>query len=455
MPTLPSALTSADCQHVAFQCYHGTQWSVFYDGQEGHRYLRVHSLTFSASGAHFAYVGDDTRSNAVLVLDGKEGPAYNMIAPESLKFSPDGGRLAYVIGFPCTNSVMFDAHNRWVPSRVVVDGKESRNYLGLVTRGLLFSPDGNHLAYKASLEEVLTANHVSLSVIVRDGVDSQPYQAILQGTWVFSPDSQHLAFVGKRGGKCFVILDGQESPPHDEVESDTVMFTPDSQRLVYRARRGENWFLVVGGKELMRDKDGDPRRAAFSPNTQRMALLVKRDSSDHWLLDGKLGPPFDGVTALLFSPDSQRTFYVGQRANQWHAVVDGVEGPGCERVADTPENFSADSKHVAYLCGRDNKFRLVLDGKLGPEYDWAGAVPVFSKNGKHVAFAASRGSVPSDGRQPEGTWIVVDGRESKPYSRILNLAFVDNNTVRAIALRFNDQTMEPELVRVELEIPES
>src|SRR5215475_1622507 len=61
MPALPAALVSADCQHVAFPSQHGPRWSVYFDGQEGEHYRRVHSLTFSASGARFAYVGEKSQ----------------------------------------------------------------------------------------------------------------------------------------------------------------------------------------------------------------------------------------------------------------------------------------------------------------------------------------------------------------------------------------------------------
>ena len=454
MPVLGAAVVSSDCQHVAFPSQHGLQWSVCYDGQEGERYRRVHSLTFSTFGSHFAYVGQKTQSNSVLVLDGKEGQPYEDIAPDSLKFSLDGGRYAFVIGLPFTNSLKTETGKLWAPSRVVVDGRESRNYESVATRDLLFSPDGKHLAYLASLSQVLSSNH--MDVVVRDGVDSQPYQGVLDGTPVFSLDSQHLAFAAQRNGKWFVVLDAKESSPWDAVANNSVMFAPDSQRLIYRAKRGEDWFLMVGGKAFIRDENGIPQMAFLGPDNRHMALLVRRQSKDHWLVGGKLGPAFDEVTKLFFSPDSHRTIYSGQRGNQWNVVVDGVEGPPCEEVGLAPAHFSPNSRHVGYVCRRDNKYRLVLDGKEGPEYDYVASAFVFSANSEHVAFLGSHEPMPASDKQPVSTFIVVDGSESKPYAGIIPiLSFVGNNTVRAIALRLNDQTADLELVRVEIKIPES
>ena len=448
MPTLSDAVVSADCLHVAFPCKHGAQSSVFYDGQEGQNYQRVHSLSFSASGAHFAYVGVETPSNAVLVLDGRDGPAYQGIAPESFKFSPDGQRHAFVVGLPFTNALRV-AGKLWAPSRVVVDGKESRDYHYIATRSLAFSPDSKHLAYHASLSPVPTEKN--LSVVVRDGVESPPYEEILQGTPVFSPDSQHLAFGSQRDGKKFAVLDGNERGPYDEIGG--VMFTPDSKKLVYHAKRGDRWFLVSDEKETGLAEEGLPGGAVFSPDSQRMAVFVEKGRRHCWLVDGKPGPEFDGVFGLTFSPDSQRFIYTGKRASQFSVVIDDVESRAYEGVVNSLVHFSPDSRHVAFLAKRDQMYRLVLDGKEGAEYDWPGQRIAFSPDSQHVAFLAGRGRVSSPDQQPDRVFVVVDGRESGAYAGILpSLVFVGNNTVRVIAVRLNDLTMQLELARVELDV---
>ena len=114
----------------------------------------------------------------------------NGIPTNSLKFSPDGLRYAYVIGISNSNPELkipydVDEHGasavrpnstggrRMVwggPARVVLDGKESRDYYSLATRKLLFSPDGKQLAYHASLSAVPTLE--DLDVVVRNGIES-------------------------------------------------------------------------------------------------------------------------------------------------------------------------------------------------------------------------------------------------------------------------------------------
>ena len=470
-----AAVLSSDCQHVAIPCQRGLRWTVLHDGAEGPSYQGVHSLTFSPVGARLAYVGKKGLNQDVLVLDGKEGLVQHSIAPNSLKFSPDGLRYAYAIGVSNSlgdNPPLFEVDEKGASpagpnvtakkrmryggaTRVVVDGKESRDYFSVATRKILFSPDSRHVAYHASASERPTMP--DLSVVVRDGVESKPYVQILEGTPVFSPDSQHLAFAGKRDGKWVLVLDGKESEAYDGIDDSFFAFSPDSRHLVSRARHGDRWFALVDGKELKLTEDGASGWVVFSPNSQRMAVVLFRGDKQNWLIDGKFDPTFDSVAKLTFSPNNQRFTYPGARGNQWYAVTDGVESRGYEMIINSPGTpFSPDSHHVAYLTKRDAKFRLLLDGKEGSEYDHVEPFLAFSPDSRHVAFLAGRGRVVSPGDQGEQVVVVVNGRETKPYVGIFPcVAFVGSGTVRVIAVRMNHETADYELVRVEVAVPET
>jgi hypothetical protein len=201
-----AAVLSSDCQHIAIPCQHGLRWTVFLDGAEGPSYQGVHSLTFSPAGARLAYVGNKGLDQDVLVLDGKEGAVQN-IAPSSLKFSPDGLRYAYAIGVSNStgeNSLMFDLDEKGASpassngagkkrmryggaTRVVVDGKESRDYYGVATREILFSPDSRHVAFLAGRGRVVSPGDQGEEVVVVvDGRETGPYVGIFPG----------VAFVG-------------------------------------------------------------------------------------------------------------------------------------------------------------------------------------------------------------------------------------------------------------------
>jgi S1-C subfamily serine protease len=75
---------------------------------------------------------------------------------------------------------------------------------------------------------------------------------------------------------------------------------------------------------------------------------------------------------------------------------------------------SPDRRHIAYAFRQaDGRQAVAVDGKPGRFYDWILGTPVFSADGKHLAYAA--GSI-VDRRL---VWrIVIDGVEGKPYDRI-------------------------------------
>ena len=101
------------------------------------------SLTFSPDSRRVAYVvwrsavsllPPDTGYTQSVVVDGAVGKRYDKVA--ALAFSPNGRRVAYVAF--------------WGTGRlVVVDGREGKPFALIAPPGPLFSPDGRHVAYAA------------------------------------------------------------------------------------------------------------------------------------------------------------------------------------------------------------------------------------------------------------------------------------------------------------------
>jgi hypothetical protein len=192
---------------------------------------------------------------------------------------------------------------------------------------------------------------------------------------VISPDFRHAAFITTRGTRQqAVIRDGIEEKAYDEVGS--IRFSPDSQRLAYQASHGGKGMVVMDGRE---------------------------------------GPPFDGLGEgnPVFSPDGKRTAYVGMRRKNpagMFVVVDGKEGPAMDELIDSPV-FSPDSRHVAYGAQRGMRKFVVLDGKEGPHFDLVALDPplTFSPDSQRLAYVAS--SLPQ-------MVAVVDGKPSKEFEKI-------------------------------------
>jgi hypothetical protein len=455
-----SIVVSDDGQHIAFVVRRGLKSTVWHDGAEGTPYQRISRIMFSPVRAHLAYIASKSADSEVVVLDGKELATHPSISTNSLRFSPDGKRIAYVFAAPTNRAVtipplfrMLDGQltkvGAFTPLSVVVDGQPGREYRG-ISPELLFSPDSKHLAY--SVELAPAANRtVGLECIVLDGVESDYYDGFLEGTPVFSTDSQRFAFAARRDGKWYTVLDGKQGQAYDTIPSSSLAFSPDSQRLVYRAEREGKRFLVVAGEEISPAGKDDFSHPIFSPDSQRMAIHVTRAQKELWLIDNHAGPEYDGVGILLFSPDSHRTAYTGRRDGQWYLVLDGVESQAFEQMEDSSQ-FSPDSRQFLWIAKRRGKYRLVSNlQEQGAEYDRAGKVKI-SPDSRHVAFFAMRGGVV--GNASDNDFIVVDGREGPPYGGIFRLAFDGNRTIHAIGMRANPETFEDEIVRIKLLITE-
>lgn len=257
---------SRDGRHVAFAAAAGGTTFVVIDGVEGRARPAddpVHplSLLFSPSGAAAYVVGPRGRVRAV--IDGVEGRPYEQVFDDSIAFSPEGRRFAYV-------AVRGGADGAPPRSVVVVDGKEGPPHQGVVPGSIRFSPDGRRFAYLS--ERSGPDGAVRRSAVV-DGVEGKPYDWVCDAP-VFSPDGRHYAYVAQRriaarppaapalgaapvppparnsrddvsAFESFAVVDGAEAGPYPWVRGD-LQFTPDARRVAYLAAAADPRFTEAG-----------------------------------------------------------------------------------------------------------------------------------------------------------------------------------------------------------------
>jgi hypothetical protein len=151
----------------------------------------------STDNRHVAYVCSNN-SGKFVITDKKQDFMYPDINIDSLVFSPNGLRVAYL-------AKQFDY---WF---VIVDGKKfgtsSRNYSEILTGSIVFSPDSKRVAYVAR-------DNNQLYVII-DNTESGPFVEINIPTLVFSPDSKHLAYLAKEFSKWAVMVDNDKGREYD------------------------------------------------------------------------------------------------------------------------------------------------------------------------------------------------------------------------------------------------
>jgi len=203
------------------------------------------------------------------------------------------------------------------------------------------------------------------------------------------------------GEKQRMPIDGVEGPLYDEVNF--ARFSKGGLHSYYMARRGEQWMAVVDGKE------GPPFNGVtewpwFSPDGRRVAYLAGRGTKGRVTISEE--PSWES-NSRVFTP--WRCGYTGWGIGDLKLtlVVDGKEPQGNDE--NDKGVFSPDSRHFAYAAARGGKWRVVLDDAEGKPYDKIAGFPVFSPDSQHLAYAAKSG---------EKWAAVVDGREGRGYDNV-------------------------------------
>jgi len=403
-------------------------------------------LTCSSNGSHLAYVAvPPGTSHFVAVLDGKEGKPYELIG--RLVFSPDGKRLAYSARISSSPP----------KSCLVVDGRECPPFCSqIIDETLRFSPDSKRIAWVACTDEG--------QKLVLDGVEGKPWFSV--SSPVFSPDSKHIAYIATPAemGTQFVVLDGKPTQPAVEgvnmkfrsikdkitpgILEGSLCFSPDSKQIAWvcasNIKGSIRMQAVVNGMpgkdydrilRLSENLDSGAGYIRFSPDGKRFAYIVDKGFRGRYVVvDGQEQPrKCWSVKDLIFSPDSRSFAYADQGMGGNMVILNGRNvASGVLREGSLM--FDPTSRHLAFTGdARQNRVRgkaLYLDGKPGKVYPGVSNA-VFSPDGLHFAYMAINNTT-------HQSWFVVDGIETGPYSDFVpgsDIVFEKSESVRTIISR--------------------
>jgi hypothetical protein len=211
---------------LAYAAAVGKEVFAVVDGKEGPRYegVRYPGTVFGPQGKRVAYAVRRA-GKAGVWIDEQESRWYHMVDHESFAFSPDGTRFA------------FAAKQSDKEALVVLDGADGPLFSEV--SHLRFNSDGSRFAYAArqDLQHWLVVDEKRLG----------PYDRVLGRTLTFSPDGKHYACVVFKEGSCRILSDGVLGPVCDAVVSQLV-FSPGSDHLAYVARvlnKGRRDYAVV------------------------------------------------------------------------------------------------------------------------------------------------------------------------------------------------------------------
>jgi WD40 repeat protein len=291
------------------------------DGKKSLDYLDCSGFLFSADSKHLAYLATASNQKVVVVLDGRESDAHDAVDASTLKFSPDGTRLAYVVTDQGSQHAVVDG--KVGPASGLIDG-----------RSFQFSPDGQHYRYK------IRGNSGAWTVVMDDLPSSAtPAPSEL----VTTADGRHSAAVVIKDFESSVqsaqvLLDGK---PVGGTFSrvDQLQICADGTRVAFIANYPPDagkplTYAVLGGSDGVRDGPGARRieRVLLSPDGQHVAYAATEEGTNHYVVvDAFRGPAYEqvfpGLTdrfeGLQFRPDGSLEFLAVMDKKLQHIALSG------------------------------------------------------------------------------------------------------------------------------------
>ena len=371
---------------------------------------RVKEFGWSADGKHWACIASDKKDEQVLwvVIDGKREKSYSDV---TLPIFGADGHSAYIALDLERGSVL------------MIDGKIEEHYRN--HDAFAWSPDGKKLAY--------TARKDDQKVVVVEGLESQPYDDVWQLQW--APDGSTVFYAAKLQSDWFCVVNGKKGEVFDAVRD--LQMLPDGKTLAYCAYEGD-WAVVIGTRRHAGyPKIGAP---AFSADGKTMGYVAENDDVPCLIIgpvaggpvtkfgpaeelgppafnrDGTVwayrkkvgkesvvvgrsapgqpalatGDPYDQVSDPVLNPDGTIVAYSASTGARQYLVVGEQKAKKFSLVDRI--SFGPDGKTVAFRAGAYAKQLVVAGESRSGEYDEVVSGPVWSADGRKVAFTARSGA---------------------------------------------------------------
>jgi hypothetical protein len=360
-----SLVLSPDGAHLAYPGMTASGWEVVHDGRRSRPWRGIGQIVLSRDGMHLAYAALDDEGWRV-VRDGALGPIVDAIMSNTISFSPDGRRLAWV-GQRAGLSYLF---------------LDDRTYGGFSLIGRpTFSGDSRRFAFVAARGRSLRATV--------DGEQQPQFEEIVE--LAFSEDGERVGYFGLRNHRWHAVVDGQVGPPFELLAS--LRF--GGGRAAYLAKEGDRWHLMVDGARVATHDEIAHRTLCFTGSEPRYAA---RDGAV-WSAGG---PALDSIDALVCR--GARWAYVG-RSGDRAVVMEGEREVGRYARADAPV-FSHDGR-LAFIAVDREAFVQIDDRRHAVKLPLLGTL-VLSPDGRHFALLCAD-------REARRLHLYVDGAKVQAY----------------------------------------
>jgi hypothetical protein len=223
----------------------------------------------------------------------------------------------------------------------------------------------------------------------------------------------------------------------------------DRRRYAYFGRVGDTYYPVIDGA-TGEPSDRDPTlplrgwRDHFDspylcPSGNHLAYPVLKGDSAFMVIDGKKDGPFTWMWPPVWSDDESHCGYIAGIKGKLRVVVDHAVDVRFQALGGAPV-FSKDGRRVAFVAldDRDKQF-VVIDGTPSDTYGDVDQL-TFSPGGQHVAYVAwTVAKTEQRNGKPGHCFVVLDGRRQETYDKIGNLTFSGDGRHLAFSARLGDR----------------
>lgn len=365
---------------------------------------------FTADNSMLLAISPASASNPkpALLVNGK--PVVSEIGVGKIVASPVGNRYAAFIqtGTQNYNSV-FTLYIDGKP----VPGAES-------AQEVWFSKDGKH--YAAACTNISAR---SMFMVV-DGKKHREYQGMSTEKVYWTPDGSKFIYTVTSGGRSFLVVNEQEFPINALMGHEPIIMPPVGNRVAFGTRDGSNrnFSLMLDGKEVLAaDVSPVDNTITFSPDGSRFAYLygpVGRNEITGIVLDGEaktdIVPGYFRLwksslvqnKGIEFSPDGKHYIISGTKTDtkEYGTYIDGKLFYAASRGVFNP-TFTPDSRHLLWFADE----KAAVAGQQSPTVVYADGVEQLRVNGWF--FRETNSWVMDDAGVV--TFLAADGNQVKRY----------------------------------------
>jgi hypothetical protein len=330
--------------------------------------------------AHMEGKPKKLQSNATVVHNGTVVGTYPDVIPFSLELSPAGTSVAFgVVQWKTWNLPVY-----WI----VRDGDrfestghytEDVEFKGLAVPW--FSPDGGRVAYMISVKK-------KRRIMVDEECVFSSQHARIENPW--SADGKQLALVSFKNGKERLVVDGDAAAAAAAlrvvVAPDTYVADDEGEAAFFIDGKA-----CLAAREVhlaAASLSGD--RFALSVTDHDGALKVLHVAAPCKTLETWQGEDWREVSDLTLSPDGKRVFFAAHGdGGPDAALLPEPADPVCgKHVLFHSVTLASEPARTAWIVAIEGKHGLCLDGRLLGTRDRIEAPMAFSTDGKSLTFYA-------------------------------------------------------------------